>query len=159
MPVHEPRLDRSRSLRVLSRGARCGLLVGVLAGAMACGNDEAAPVTAARAFAAAIPSGDTKRILALVDDRARTYLQGAAHRASDQVGGRRNIEVHEMLQVVDVDPRFQVAVAELIEADEHEARVRLMGVDGTEHELRLVHEDNAWKVSIPVPPAPPSSET
>jgi hypothetical protein len=95
-------------------------------------------------------------MLDLIDNRAREVLQTAAHRASDQVGGRRNIDPHEMLQVVDVDPRFQVAEAELLEADDRQARVRLIGVDGTEHELRLVYEDDAWKVSIPVPPPTPS---
>lgn len=136
------------------------VLFGLLGwGAVACGGDEAAPVTTARAFAATVQTGDPKRMLQLVDERARTYLQRAAHRASDQVGGRRNVEPHEMLQVVDVDPRFQVARAELIEADEHTARVRLTGVDGTEHDLSLVHEEDAWKVSIALPPTPASDES
>jgi hypothetical protein len=147
------RATRITARRVWAWGLTCGL-----GWAAACGNDEPPPVSAARAFAAAVPSGDSKRMLTLVDERSRDALEQAAHRASDQVGGRRNIEPREMLQIVDVDPRFQIARAELIEEDEGRARVRLTGVDGTEHELTLVNEDDGWKVSLPLPPPLPTAE-
>lgn len=139
--------------------ARVAVLLAVVCIGGACGSDEAAPVAAARDFAGAVNAGDVKRMLTLVDARVRTYLQGAAERASDQVGGRRNIEPHEMLQVVDVDPRFQVARAELVDADTQTARVRLVGVDGTEHLLNLIHEEDAWRVSVPLPETPLADET
>ena len=140
-----PTANAPRTRRLRSWALACALVWG-------CGSEEEPPVTAARAFAAVVPSGDAKRILRLVDERSRGYLEGAAHRASDQVGGRRNIEPHEMVQIVDVDPRFQIAAAELVESDDERARVRLTGVDGSVHELTVVLEDGDWKVSLPLPP-------
>lgn len=124
----------------------------------ACGGEEAAPVTAAKAYADAVASRDVDALLPLLERRAAERLTSAAERASDQVGGRRNIEALEMLQIVDVDPRFQVARAELVDADATSARVRLIGADGKEHLLDLVLEDDDWHVKIPVP-EPLRSET
>lgn len=129
------------------------LVLATLAGA--CGRDEPAPVTAARGFAAAVQTGDVERILELAESGAVAHLNRAAESASDQVGGRRNVEPHEMLQVVDVDPMFQIAEAELVRGDEASAVVALIGADGTRHELTLVQEDGQWRVRVPVPAGSP----
>ncbi len=121
--------------------------------AVACGGEEAAPVTAAKAYADAVARRDVDALLPLLERRAAERLASAAERASDQVGGRRVIEANEMLQIVDVDPRSQVARAELVEADATTARVRLVGADGKERLLDLVLEDGTWRVKIPVPEA------
>ena len=67
-----------------------------------------------------------------------------------QVGGRRSVEPIEMLQVVHVDPMFEVANAELVVNDGERARVRLESTDGRAHELVLVLQDGQWRVVIPV---------
>lgn len=128
--------------------------LGVVGGPTACGEDEPPPVTAARAFARAIRMGDVKTMLTLVDTQTVTRVSQAAERASDQVGGRRSVEPMEMLQVVDVDPRFQIASAELREGDDQRAVVQLTGADGTVHSLELINEDGAWRVLLPRPPGP-----
>jgi hypothetical protein len=125
--------------------------VGALAG---CGDGEAAPVTVARQFAAAVQTRDVEAVLELVDQRAASLLQQAAERAGDQVGGRRNIAPHEMLQIVDVDPLFQVAETELVEITGQTARVRIVGADGSQYEIDLVLEGERWRVKIPVPAQP-----
>ena len=53
----------------------------------------------------------------MIERRAAGRLEAAAERASDQVGGRRNIEPKEMLQIVDIDRTFQLARAELVQSD------------------------------------------
>jgi hypothetical protein len=116
------------------------------------GSEEAAPVTAARAFASAAQRGDVKAMLPLIEQRAVERLQQAAERASDHVGGRRVVDAREMLQVVDVDSGFQVARAELIVADQQTAQVRLVTADGREQLIDLVHEDGAWRVRLALPP-------
>ena len=118
----------------------------------ACGDKEAPPVTAARQFATAVRSGNVEKVLEMVDATARDRIREAAQRASDQVGGRRSVESHEMLQIVDVDPSFQVATAQLARGDETSATVVLTGADGTTHELQLVQEEGQWRVTIPSPP-------
>lgn len=122
--------------------------------ATGCGEDEPPPVTAARAFARAVRAGDVETMLTLVDTQTATRVEQAAERASDQVGGRRNVEPAEMLQVVDVDPRFQIAEAELSESDAERAVVRLTGADGTSHSLELINEEGSWRVRLPRPPGP-----
>ena len=127
---------------------------GVAAGG--CGEDEPPPVTVAKEYAAAVKSGNVEKVLTLVESSAAERLERAASRASDQVGGRRAIEPHEMLQIVDVDPRFQVAKAELVDGDESRATVRLTGADDRTHELALVNEDGEWHVVLPLPSGPDS---
>ena len=123
------------------------------AGAMAssCGAEEPAPVVAAKKFASAVQRGDVEAFLELVEAPVAERLSSAAERASDQVGGRRNVEAHEMMEIVDVDPRFQVAKAELVSGDLTQATVRLTGADDTTHDLGLVNEDGQWHVVVPLP--------
>lgn len=118
----------------------------------ACRTEEPQPVLAAKRFAVAIKRGDVQTLLELVTAPVAERLASAAARASDQVGGRRNIEPHEMLQIVDVDPTFQVAKAELVESDAQTATVRLTGADGNTHDLGLVNEDGQWHVVVPLHP-------
>lgn len=116
--------------------------------------EEPAPVTAAKQFAAAVRARDTQALLEVVDSQTVAYVDAAAERASDQIGGRRSVEPPEMLQVVDVDARSAILKAELISEVGDTASVRLTGADGTEHDVTLIREDGAWKVSLPTPPAP-----
>jgi len=121
-------------------------------------NEEPAPVSAAKQFAAAVRSRDTEALLETVDQKTLAYVEHSAERASDQIGGRRSVSPSEMLQVVDVDGRFAVAKAELLSEAGDAASVKLIGADGTEHQVQLVFEDGAWKVSLPTPPAPAGVE-
>jgi len=127
------------------------VLAVVLAGASACGEKEAAPVTAAKAFASAMQRGDVKALLELIDREAVAHIEQEAARASDHVGGRRNIEPIEMLQVVDVPDSFQVAKAELVVGDAEAAQVKLTAADGSEHLIDLVLQDGTWRVRVPMP--------
>jgi len=122
---------------------------GVFAAVLAAGCDrEAEPVAAAKAFAAAMLERDATELLRLVDDASRAELEQSAERATDQIGGRRRVGAYEMLQVVDVDPRFQVVKAEQLARSETEATVRLDGVDGSSYVVPLVLEDAKWHVRL-----------
>ena len=121
--------------------------------------EEPAPVVAAKRYASAVRARDTERLLEVVDSKTSDYVQRAAERASDQIGGRRSVQPTEMLQVVDVNARNAIAKAELLSESGDTASVRLTGADGTEHDLQLVLEDGAWKVSLPTPPAPAGAAT
>ena len=134
------------------RGVVLGLAV-LACSVSACGEEEPPAVTAARKFVQAVQTGEVEGVLAMLDAEAVGYVQRAAERASDQVGGRRSIEPAEMLQVVDVDPHFQVQRAELVEGDERRALVRLHGADDSTRALDLVNEDGVWKVNLPLPRA------
>lgn len=114
---------------------------------------EPEPITAARRFASAVQRRDARAATELVQRDAVAVLERAAERATDQIGGRRRVSAQEVFQIVDVDPLFQVAAFDLVEHGEDRAVVMLRGVDGTEHSLRLVREDDgAWRVHVPVPP-------
>jgi hypothetical protein len=100
----------------------------------------------------------------LLERAASERLAAAAAQASDQVGGRRRIEPAEMLQIVDVDPNFELATAELLgdtspppAEDGTIAQVRLLGSQQESHTLTLVREDGAWRVRIPLPPLNPTT--
>jgi hypothetical protein len=129
---------------------RLGAFVVLAVWATGC-KEEAPPVTVAKAYAAAAQRGDSTALVDLVDEEARAYLNAAAERASDQIGGRRNVEPREMVQITDVDPRFQVASTELLHDSSGTARVRLLGVDGSSHDVDLVEEDGRWRVRLPLP--------
>lgn len=116
--------------------------------------EEPAPVTVAKQFSAAVRAHDIEALLEVVDSRTVAYVEAAAERASDQIGGRRSVEPPEMLQIVDVDARSSVIKAELLSEDGDSASVRLSGADRSEKEVQLVLEDGAWKVSLPTPPSP-----
>lgn len=124
----------------------------------ACGGRRSDPVGAAQAFTAAVQRGDMKAVLPLVERAAAERLAAAASQASDQVGGRREIEPAEMLQIVDVDPNFELAAAELIDNDGSLAHVRLVGSQQETHTLTLVLEDGAWHVRLPTPPVTPTPQ-
>lgn len=123
----------------------------------ACSDRRSDPVRTAQAFTAAIQRGDMDAVYPLLERAAAERLVAAAAEASDQVGGRRRIEPAEMLQIVDVDPNFELASAEL-EGDPPGAddgaiaRVRLLGSERESHVLTLVLEGGAWHVRIPQPP-------
>jgi hypothetical protein len=129
-------------------------LLGLGVTSSGCGEDEPPPVQAARRFVHAVQGGEVDAVLAMLDAEARAYVEQAADRASDQVGGRRRVAPQEMLQVVDVDPHFQVKSAELVEGDERRALVRLHGADDTTRALDLVNENGTWLVNLPLPRAP-----
>jgi len=121
-----------------------------------CGS-ETPQIAAARAFVHALQRSDAETMQSLMASAGVETLKQNAVRAADQVGGRRAIEAHEMLEVVPKNMLFQVAKSELIEHDENTARVRLTGADETTHVLDLVKEEGAWKVRVP--PAPRSAST
>jgi hypothetical protein len=129
-----------------------GALLGVLA--LGCGEDEPAPVQVARRFVHVVQVGQVEGVLEMVDAAAVAHVEQAAERASDQVGGRRSVERQEMLQVVDVDPYFQVKKGELVQGDDQRAIVRLTGADETSRTLELVYENGSWRVHLPLPRAP-----
>lgn len=134
---------------------RAVLAMVVLFAVSSCG-EESPEVAAAKAYAIAVQRGDVKDVLQLIDRESAQWFEQAAAQASDQIGGRRSVEPHEMLQIVDVDPRFQVAKAELVSSEQSSATVKLHGADGSEHLLQLVLEEGSWRVDLPLPlgPAP-----
>jgi hypothetical protein len=146
-PLHPAAGKRATGARWIG-----ALVVGVLA--LGCGEEEPPPVQTARKFVHAVQAGEVEAVLALVDAEAVGHVRHAADGASDQVGGRRSIEPQEMLQVVDVDPYFQIKKAELVHGDDRQAQVRLRGADDTTRVLDLINEDGAWRVRLPVPRAP-----
>lgn len=155
--VHEPEPAKWSIVLpgALSMAVRFLAACAVASAVPACGDEEPAPVVAAKRFATAVKRGDVDALLELVEKPVADRLAAAAERASDQVGGRRSIEPQEMLQIVDVDPRFQVAKAELVAGGEETATVRLTGADGSTHDLGLVNEDGQWHVRVPLPRAEP----
>jgi hypothetical protein len=126
-------------------------LLALVLAAVGCGEKKPAPVVAAQEFATAMQQGDTKAVIGLLERDAVERLERAAAGASDQVGGRRNIEVYEMLQVVDVPATFQVAQAELVTGTDELAEVAIVAADGSRHVLHMVQQDGQWRVRVPVP--------
>jgi hypothetical protein len=120
-------------------------------GATGCQSEDEEPVAVARKFAGAAQRGDVKAMLPLLERGVVESLESAAERASDQVGGRRSIEPHEMLQVVAAEPGFAIASAELIDNDGTSAHVELVGPEDQRHRLELVLQDGQWRVRLPVP--------
>jgi hypothetical protein len=132
----------------MSRTLVATILGLALAGALACGRKDPEPVKAAKAYASAMQRSDVKALIELLDRDAADRLQAAAARASDHVGGRRIIEPHEMLQIVDIPTSFQVAEAELVSGGDDSAQVKLVAADGTEHFIDLVMQDGRWRVRV-----------
>lgn len=141
----------SRPVRRVAAVFMAGLLSFASA---ACRDEDEAPIAAARAFTAAAQRGDVKQMLPLLERGVVAHLEAAAEQASDQVGGRRGIEVHEMLEFVAAEPGFAIASAELLDNDGATAHVELVGPEDQRHVLELVLQDGAWRVRVPIPPTP-----
>lgn len=136
-----------------ARNGRMVMIAALLAAPMsiACGDKEAAPVTAAKQFAAAMQYGDEQTLLPLLDDEARARVDQLAAVAGDHVGGRRVVEPKEMLQIVDVPRTMEVARAELVSSTDEHAQVALIGADGSRMLVDLVLQDGTWRVRVPIP--------
>jgi hypothetical protein len=130
---------------------KAGFVLVLVCALAACGDKKPPSVVAAQQFAIAMQQGDTKTVIGLLERDAAERLERAAARASDQVGGRRNIEVNEMLQVVDVPSTFQFHKAELVSGDDDSAQVAITAADGSQHMLQMVQQDGVWRVRVPVP--------
>jgi hypothetical protein len=141
------------------------VVAALLTAAPACGDDEAEPVAVAKRFAESARRGDVEAMMAVLERPAIERIEQAAERASDQVGGRRNIEPSEMLQIVGVDRTVAVVDAELIDQDGRVAHVELTTTDGRNVRVELVWEpaeveeggeaegdEGSWKVRVPLPP-------
>jgi hypothetical protein len=135
-------------VRRLAAALVAGTLVLVSPG---CGDEDEAPIAAARAFTSAAQRGDVKAMLPLLERGVVEHLDAAAEQASDQVGGRRGIESHEMLEVVAAEPGFAIASAQVLENDGTTARVELVGPEDERHVLELVLQDGSWRVRVPIP--------
>ncbi|MBL8943511.1 MAG: hypothetical protein JNK45_10200 [Myxococcales bacterium] len=136
----------------MMRSAIAPLVLAIVLATGGCGDEkEAAPVIAARHFADVVLGGDAKALVGLIDVEAAARLERAATRASDQVGGRRSIEMYEMLQIVDVPYSLQIAKAELVGGDDQQAQVALTAADGTQHILHMVFQEGSWRVRVPTP--------
>lgn len=128
------------------------VVAGILGVASAgCGDEDEAPIAVARAFTSAAQRGDVKQMLPLLEQGVVAHLEGAAEQASDQVGGRRSIEVHEMLEVVAAEPGFAIASSEVLDNDGTTAHVELVGPEDERHVLELVFQDGSWRVRVPIP--------
>lgn len=117
----------------------------------ACSDEDEAPIAAARAFTSAAQRGDVKAMLPLLERGVVEHLESAAEQASDQVGGRRSIEPHEMLEVVAAEPGFAIASAEVLDNDGSTAHVELVGPEDERQVLELVHQGGDWRVRVPIP--------
>lgn len=126
-------------------------IVGLVALLVACEPREADPVDTAKAYNVAVRSGDSKRVLELIDAEAVERIDSLAQGASDQVGGRRKVEAHEMLEVVDVERAFELSEAELLDSDGTVAHVALESTTGERHILELVYQGDRWRVKVPLP--------
>lgn len=126
----------------------CMATVLVLANA-GCGGDDPT-VVAAKRFAGAVMARDAEMVIESIDASSQEVLQTAAERATDQIGGRRTIAVEEVLQVVDVDSRFEVREATLVQKSDTAATVELTAANRTSHRVHLVLEDGQWKVHLPL---------
>lgn len=136
------------------------LALALALGLAACEPAEADPVDTAKAYNVAVRSGDSKRVLELIDASAVERIDSLAQGASDQVGGRRKVEAHEMLEVVDVERAFELSRAELLDNDGTVAHVALESTTGERHILELVYQGDRWRVKVPLPgEAAASTET
>lgn len=150
-------MTTERPRRVLSSLALSLILAAATLGAPACKSPESEPVAVARAFANAARRSDVNAMMAVLERPAVERLELAAEQASDQVGGRRNIETSEMLQIVGVDRTEAVSHAELIDQSESLAHVELTTTSGRTVHLELVFEAapegsegaGEWKVRLP----------
>jgi hypothetical protein len=142
------------SRRLETRGVALALVMVCIGSTLgACGSDgpEARAVRTAKAFITAARTDNTKALVTLVESSAVAELEGAAAQASEHVGGRRTIEPHEMLQIVDLDPLFQVERVQVVDLDAQLAVVEVTSTNGEKVSLTLVDEDGRWKVRVPSP--------
>ena len=148
------RRNRSQAQSAVAVGV---LIVFALVG-IACGSKESEPSAVARAYVAAVMAGNTADVIDVLDANTVSRLEAAAQRATDQIGGRRQILAPEMLQITGYDPLFVIDRIVEVSADTERAELQIIGVSGQTETLMLVNGERGWRVALRVPQAVGGSE-
>lgn len=142
----------TRSLRrSLKRSLTLALACLSLTASSACGGQSEDAEQAARAFISAVRSRDAGKVVARLDAPTRAKIDQMAELATDRVGGRRTVLAEEIVQVVSVDPDFDVAAVEVFELDADHVRVELTAPDGATEQVEMVREPEGWRVRLVLP--------
>ena len=147
------KLRAANAKRMLNQRIGLSVLALLLLGTGACRQGESEPAKVVRSFADAVNRGDPKAILEFLEPRALEMLEQGAQRASDQVGGRRQVLPHELLQVTRLDPTFVIVKVEDVAVEGAGATVRVLSNNGESVDISLVLFEGQWKISLPIPPA------
>ena len=123
----------------------------MLAISLGCHSESDDVLVVAKQFASAVQRKDIPTILKISEQTRIDRLEKAAERASDQIGGRRQVEVREMLQIVGTNSVFAAETFEVTRIQDDRAKVLVTGVSGESFELDMIRQGGLWRVIIPVP--------
>jgi len=117
-------------------------------GGRGCGETDASPVGAARAFVAAARAEDKAALWELLGPESRKVVTAAAAAATDKVGGARRLGP---LDVLDVGARAGTyAPTEIVlrDSDGTGATVDVLGPEGRRDSVHVVQVGGRWRVEL-----------
>lgn len=123
-------------------------MIAALLCVVGCDYGETDATQVASRFAAAARYGQGASIWPHLSRASRAVLEAEAERASNQIGDRRNVAPHEMLQIVDVPALDGRRLPTLARDGDARATVTFFGVDGGEYPVQMILEGGAWKVAL-----------
>jgi hypothetical protein len=113
-----------------------------------CGESDASPEGAARAFVAAARAEDKAALWELLGPATRARVSAAAAAATDKVGGARRFAPLDVLDVA--APESTYVPSDIVVRETHGATavVDVLGPEGRRDSLRMVAVGGKWRVEI-----------
>jgi hypothetical protein len=111
-----------------------------------CGSEDDTPDGAVRAFAAAARAGDRETMVELFGPETRAWLDGAAARASQLIGGSRRYDPVDLINT----GALAAPPARIVVRQEEGGRARVEVTDeaGQRAMVDLVEVDGHWRVEL-----------
>ena len=139
----------SRRSVAAAASAVAAMALAVAVAGRGCQVDENTPTGVVRSFAQATLADDRRGLYEHFSPRTRLWLDAAARRATDLVGGSKRFEPIDMIgigQNADLAPIESIVVKKL---DDSRAIVEVSTVAGERSELVVVLVDGQWLIELP----------
>lgn len=129
----------------LAATALAAVALAVAVGGRGCGGEDATPDGAVRAFAAAARAGNRETMLELLGPRTRAWLDKAAARGSQMVGGTPGFQPVDLIGVRPSSGAARIAVRS---EQDGVARVEVVDEQGNRSDLEVVEVDGRWRIEL-----------
>jgi hypothetical protein len=135
---------RGRGVALAATALAAVALAAAVAG-RGCGGADDSPDGAVRAFAAAARAGNRETMLHLLGPRTRAWLEQAASRGSQMVGGAPGFQP---VDLVGAGPASGAARIALRSRDGRVAHVEVVDEQGNRADLEVVEVDGRWRIEL-----------
>ena len=117
-------------------------------GLRGCGDADATPEGAVRAFVAAARAEDKAALWELLGPESRKAVTASAAAATDRIGGSQRLAPLDVLDVAAPARSYAPGDIVLRDSDGHAATVDVLGPEGRHDSVRAVKVGGRWRVEL-----------